>query len=197
MNGEMEEISRKSGVEASAFDPAQEAYRDLLQCEWDVLTEAANVAWEHTLEQERWQNEIKREEEQIKEDIWERHKPRPRDALPLQEHRDYVLDRSSLQRSATIAVPCGQAGTVGFVAPDKAALLSWSQNHALQNIAPRKTDETEEELMDYTPTPDTSSEVGARQPCGDNITISPWPPLCPAVTETVSKTALRKTISFV
>ena len=199
MKGDTEAILKNHNLDEKddVFDTAQEAYQGLLQCEWDALTEAANVAWEHTLEQEKWQKEIKREEEQIKEDIWARCKPK-QNSTQTPQSRNYAFGRSSLQRGNTVTVSCGQASTLDFVAPNKDTVLSWRQEDALKNAVLSKTDgtEIEEEDMDCTQVPDTFSDFSHTSRDGNSYPVSfSWQPLC--VTDSFNTPALRKTFSCV
>ena len=67
LNGDMKKLAEDYDLKEKLFSGPQEAYNELQQCEWDVLAEAAKVAWAYNLEQEKWQEEMKLFEQQEKE----------------------------------------------------------------------------------------------------------------------------------
>ena len=137
-------------ISQDTFKEAREAYEGLQQCEWDVLREAAKVAWRYNLEEdEYWVNEV---------DLWEKDEKERRRKENLLKFDQTVEDRKaaaqkaseqrenqaagkpSLQRCKTITAPHKLAAALNFSPPDRSTLLAWSQCG-------------EEDIMDCTPPP--------------------------------------------
>ena len=178
LNGDMEELEEDYDLEKDQLSGPREAYNELQQCEWDVLAEAAKVAWAYNLEQEKWQDEMKLFEQEEKERKlkqiennkaqFESSAPNTSTAPSALQRTDFAFGKSSLQRCSTVTAPVGQANALNFIAPNKDAVLSWCP-------VPRKVTDsmiTEEEDMDCTPAP-TESQVPTEEPSGLS-----WQPFC-------------------
>ena len=193
MQGEkVNELFEGYNLEENTFKDAQEAYNDMEQCEWDVLAEAAKVAWEYNLEQEKWQEEMKlfekeeqeRKEEQIKANKEQFESEAASAPSRIVQRTDFAFGKSSLQRCSTVTAPCGQANALNFIAPNKDAVLSWCP------VPGNGTDSTirEEEDMDYTPPPHTESKVPTEQP-----SCLSWQPFCK--TDRFDKPVFQRTLT--